>query len=135
MEKAMSGILGSILGAFGQNAGQPSALAGVLQQVLTQNGGGLNALLSRFQDAGLGSQAQSWVSTAQNQPMSPEHIDQVFGQDEISGWAAQAGTSPDKMREVLAEALPHAVDNVTPNGQVPSQMPDLSSLVQQFLGR
>ena len=131
----MSGILGSILGALGQRDGQPSAIGGVLQQVLTQNGGGLNALLSRFQDAGLGSQAQSWVSTAQNQPMSPEHIDQVFSQNEISGWATQAGTTPDKMREVLAEALPHAVNHVTPNGQVPAQMPDLSSLVQQFLGR
>jgi uncharacterized protein YidB (DUF937 family) len=92
-------------------------------------------LLSRFQDAGLGTQAQSWVSTGQNQPISPEHIDQVCSQDEISGWATQAGTTPDKMREVLAEALPHAVNHVTPNGQVPDQMPDLSSLVQQFLGR
>jgi uncharacterized protein YidB (DUF937 family) len=135
MEKVMSGILGSILGALGQRDGQPSAIAGVLQQVLAQNGGGLNALLSRFQDAGLGTQAQSWVSTEPNQSISPEHIDQVFSQDEISGWATQAGTSPDKMREVLAEALPHAVNHVTPNGQVPAQMPDLSSLVQQFLGR
>ena len=131
----MSGILGSILGSLSQRDGQPSALAGVLQQVLTQNGGGLNALLSRFQGAGLGTQAQSWVSTGQNQPISPEHIDQVFSQDEISGWATQAGTTPDKMREVLAEALPHAVNHVTPNGQVPAQMPDLSALVQQFLGR
>jgi hypothetical protein len=95
----MSGILGSILGALGERDGQPSAVAGVLQQVLSQNGGGV----------GLGDQAQSWVSTTPNQPISSEHIDQVFRQDEISGWAAQAGTSPDKMREVLAEALPHAV--------------------------
>lgn len=128
----MSGILGSILGGLSQRDGQPSALASVLEQVLTQNGGGVNALLSRFQEAGLGSQAQSWVSTASNQPISSEHIGQVFSQDEISDWAAQAGTSPDKMREVLAEALPHAVNHVTPDGQVPDQVPALSSLVQQF---
>jgi len=131
----MSGILGSILGSLSQQGGQPNAIAGVLQQVITQNGGGLNALLSRFQEAGLGSQAQSWVSTEQNQPISPEHIDQVFSQDEVNGWAAQAGTSPDKMREVLAEALPHAVNHATPDGQVPDQMPDFSSLIQQFLRR
>ncbi|HET7882181.1 MAG TPA: YidB family protein [Acetobacteraceae bacterium] len=135
MEQTMSGILGSILGSLSEQGGQSNAIAGVLQQVLSQNGGGLNALLSRFQDAGLGSQAQSWVSTAPNQPISSEHIDQVFSQDEISGWAAQAGTSQDKMREVLAEALPHAVSHVTPEGQVPDQMPDLSSLIQQFLRR
>jgi len=133
----MSGIFGSILGSLsqGQRDGQPNALAGVLQQVLTQNGGGVNALLSRFQEAGLGTQAQSWVSTEPNQPISADHIDQVFNQDEISGWAAQAGTSPDKMREVLAEALPHAVNHVTPNGQVPDQVPSLSSLIEQFMGR
>ena len=88
----MSGILGNILGTFGQKDGQPNALMGVLQQILTQNSGGLDALLSRFRTAGLGNQARSWVSTAQNQPMSSEHIDQVFSQDEISGWATQAGT-------------------------------------------
>jgi uncharacterized protein YidB (DUF937 family) len=133
----MSGILGSILGSLSQSQrdGQPNALAGVLQQVLTQNGGGVNALLSRFQEAGLGTQAQSWVSTEPNQPISSDHIDQVFNQDEISGWAAQAGTSPDKMREVLAEALPQAVNHVTPNGQVPDQVPSLSSLIEQFMGR
>ena len=133
----MSGIFGSILGSLsqGQRDGQPNALAGVLQQVLNQNGGGVNALLSRFQEAGLGTQAQSWVSTEPNQPISADHIDQVFNQDEISGWAAQAGTSPDKMREVLAEALPHAVNHVTPNGQVPDQVPSLSSLIEQFMGR
>jgi len=131
----MSGILGSVLSEFGQGQGQSSALANILQQILAQNGGGLNALLSRFAGAGLGTQAQSWVTTAPNQPITADHIDQVFSQDEINGWAAQAGTSPDNIRQVLAQALPHAVDHATPNGQMPDNMPDLSSLVERLLGR
>jgi hypothetical protein len=93
----MSGFLGALLGGSNQGGpGQSTAIANVLQQVLSQNGGGIATLISRFTDA---------------------HVDRVFTQDEIANWASQAGTDPDKMRAVLAEALPHAMDHVTPNGE------------------
>jgi uncharacterized protein YidB (DUF937 family) len=112
----MSGFLGALLGGSNQGGpGQSTAIANVLQQVLSQNGGGIATLISRFTDA---------------------HVDRVFTQDEIANWASQAGTDPDKMRAVLAEALPHAVDHVTPNGEIPSPTatPDLSSLIRRFMG-
>jgi uncharacterized protein YidB (DUF937 family) len=69
-------------------------------------------------------------------PIASNQIDQVFSPEEISGWASQLGVDPEKMRGVLAEAMPQVVDHLTPNGQVPpaNQTPDLSSLVQRFLG-
>ena len=130
-----STVFGSILGG-GQQEGQPTAIAGVLQQVLSADGGGITSLISRFEGAGLGNHVQSWVSGGENQPISADQIGDAFSPDEIEGWATQAGTTPDKMREVLAAALPHAVDHVTPGGQItePAAMPDLSSLVSRFLG-
>lgn len=124
----MSGILRSLLG--GQSEAQPNVMGDILQQVLSQNGGGVGQLLGRFAEAGLGEHAQSWVN-GEHAPISGNQIDQVFTPDEINGWASQAGIDPDKMRTVLAEALPHAVDHATPNGEVPAQnaVPDLSSLV------
>jgi uncharacterized protein YidB (DUF937 family) len=133
----MSGILGQLLGAVGgQQEGQSNAIADILQQILTQNGGGVAALISRFENAGLGNHAQSWVN-GDHQPITGNQIDQVFSPEEIKGWASQLGTDPDKMRGVLAEALPHAVDHATPNGQIPTQstVPDLSSLINQFFQR
>lgn len=134
----MSGLLGQILGQVvgGQQAGQPTAIAGILQQVLASNGGGIASVISRFEAAGLGSQVQSWVGTGQNAAVSPEQIGQAFTDEQIGTWADQAGTTPDKLRAVLAEALPHAVDQVTPGGQVPpaSAIPDLTALVGRFLG-
>ena len=134
----MSGLFGQLLGSIlgGQQEGQPTAIASVLQQVLAGNGGGVASVISRFEAAGLGSQVQSWVSSGANLPISADQVGQTFSADEIEGWATQAGTTPDKMRAVLAEALPHAVDHVTPAGQVPAPnaMPDLSSLVSRFLG-
>src|SRR5262249_46539201 len=102
--------------------------------VLAQNGG-TQGLIQRFSDAGFGDHAQSWVQ-GNHVPMPGNQIDQVFSSDEISGWASQLGVDPDKMRVVLAEAMPHVVDHLTPNGQVPpeTQTPDLSALVQRFLG-
>ena len=132
----MSGFLRTLLGDSNQ-AGpeQSTAIADVLQQVLSQNGGGVATLISRFTDAGLGDHVQSWVSGNQ-QSITPDHVDRVFTQDEIANWASQAGTDPDKMRNVLAEALPHIVDHATPNGEIPAPnaTPDLSSLVRRFMG-
>ena len=130
----MSGLFGQFLGTI--LGGQSATIANVLQQVLAANGGGVASLIARFEAAGLGSQAQSWVSTGQNLPISADQIGAAFSANEIEGWATQAGTTPDKLRAVLAEALPHAVDHVTPAGQVPAPdaMPDLSSLVSRLFG-
>jgi uncharacterized protein YidB (DUF937 family) len=134
----MSGFLGQMLGSImgGQQGGRPTAIASILQQVLASNGGGVASLVSRFQGAGLGAQAQSWVSEGDNMPVSAEQIGQVFSPEQLQGWASQAGTTPDKLQAVLAEALPHAVNHVTPAGHVPeaNAMPDLSSLMGRFFG-
>ena len=132
----MSGFLSALLGGSNQ-AGpeQSTAIANVLQQVLSQNGGGIATLISRFTDAGLGEHVQSWVGGDQ-QSITPDHVDRVFTQGEIANWASQAGTDPDRMRNVLAEALPHVVDHATPNGEIPAPnaTPDLTSLVRRFMG-
>jgi uncharacterized protein YidB (DUF937 family) len=148
----MSGILGQILGNVLAGPGQQAqpqagaAIGNILQQILSgtaapgsagaPQGGGLGGLLSQLQSAGLGNQAQSWVGTGQNQPVSPSQISQVFSDQQISNWAAQAGTTPAAMQAVLAEAIPHAIDHATPAGQVPAPdaMPDLSSLLGKLLG-
>jgi uncharacterized protein YidB (DUF937 family) len=134
----MSGFLGQMLGSImaGQQGGQPNAIAGILQQVLASNGGGVAGLISRFEAAGLGAHAQSWVSDGENMPVSAGQIGQVFSPEQLQGWASQAGTTPDKLQAVLAEALPHAVNHVTPGGQVPdaNATPDLSSLMSRFFG-
>jgi uncharacterized protein YidB (DUF937 family) len=136
----MSGILGNVLHDVlnDQQVGKPAALRGILQEVLSGGqgqSGGISALISRFEQAGLGEHAQSWLTNGQNKPVSSEQIGQVFSSQEIDSWAQQAGTTPDKMKQVLAEALPHVVDHATPNGTVPAQAPDLSGLLGGLLSK
>ncbi len=100
-------------------------------------GGGLGDLLHRFQQAGFGEQAQSWVGTGQNIPVSPDVIGQIFGSGGLSQIARQAGLTEQETSEGLSKILPDVVDHVTPDGQVPN-LDQLSASVEalsrQFRG-
>jgi len=105
----IGGMLGG--GAAGGGMGGPMA-------------GGLGGLLEQLQRAGLGEQAQSWVGTGQNMPISPDMIGQIFGQGGLSQIAQQAGVSEHEASQGLSQLLPDMVDHLTPGGQ----MPDLDQL-------
>lgn len=141
----MSGFFGQIIGSVlgGGQQGAASPISGILQQVLSYQDGdkqGVAAIISKFQSSGLGDHVQSWVGTGANAPISAEQIGSVFTSEQVQGWAQQAGTTPEAMREVLANALPHVIDHVTPGGTVPQtpptaeQMPDLSGMLGKLLG-
>jgi len=98
-------------------------LGDILGQVLgggTSSGGGLADLLTRFQAAGFGEQASSWVGTGQNQPISPDALEQVFGRGGLAEIARRAGVSEQDATQGLSRLMPEVVDRVTPGGQVPS---------------
>ena len=116
------GILDSVLGGLlgGQQAPSPmqSILGSILGGGQGASGGGLGGLLQQFQGAGLGSIAQSWISNGPNQQVQPSQLQQVFGQ-QINQWSQQSGMAPDTLLGHLAQFLPHAVDHMTPGGQMP----------------
>ena len=125
------GLLDSILsGALGEGAGGQSnqgtaALMQLALQLLAGNagtagrsGGGLMELLQQFQRAGLGSQADSWVGTGQNMPISPEQLMQVFGRGRVEQMAASSGLGVDQVSSGLSDLLPQLIDRVTPKGEI-----------------
>jgi len=109
----LQSILGSMLGGGGAQA-QQGGLGG-------SGGGGLGGLLGQFQNAGLGNVAQSWVGNGPNQPVSPDQLHQVFGDQQVNQWAQQANMQPHDLLSQLSQHLPHAVDQMTPGGQVPAE--------------
>lgn len=104
----LGGMLGDLLG------GGAGARAGA-----QPGGGGLGQILEQFQRAGLGRQTASWVSTGPNEPLSPDAVKQVFGDETLSDIARQAGISETEASRGLSELLPEVIDRVTPDGQVP----------------
>jgi uncharacterized protein YidB (DUF937 family) len=83
-------------------------------------GGGLNELLGRFQQNGHGDIANSWIGTGANRAISPDQLQQALGPDTVSSLAQQAGLSDIDVLSGLSRDLPDAVDQFTPNGEIPS---------------
>ncbi len=104
-------LLGGALGGARGGGGGAAAGGGL--------GGGLSDLLSKFQQAGLGDAAASWVGTGANQPISPDQLEGALGSDTLADIARQIGLSRGETAGQLSELLPQVVDRLTPGGQVP----------------
>jgi len=126
----LDGLLGSVMGgmtgggssAQGAQGGNP--MIQMALQMLQQNGG-IEGLLAKFQQAGMGQQAQSWIGTGQNMPVSADALSQIFGHGQLSQIAQQMGISPAEAAGGLSQALPHVVDQMTPGGEIPEGHNDL----------
>jgi uncharacterized protein YidB (DUF937 family) len=94
----------------------------VVQKVgpLLEQVGGIDGLVQKFESAGLGNVAKSWIGTGSNQSVSAEQVKEALGPQQVEQIANEAGVSTDEAAAGLSKVLPEAVDNVTPSGQVPS---------------
>ena len=117
------GLLDDVLGHVKSQLGpavttaHPDLVATVVQML--GSGGGLNTLVQQMEQAGLGKMMQSWISTGPNPPISPAQLQQVLGSGQLQALASKLGLSPEAVTSQLAQVLPHLVDGLTPNGQVP----------------
>jgi len=131
----LGGMLGGLLGG-GAAGGLGSILGGLLGGG-GGAGGGLSGLLEQFQQAGYGEQANSWIGSGQNMPISPEAIGQVLGSDTLAQIAQQVGVSQEEASAGLSQLLPEVVNHLTPNGAAPDfdqLSASVSDLVRQFGG-
>jgi uncharacterized protein YidB (DUF937 family) len=120
------GTLGDVLrrvtGAFGTatpQAGGNPLLNHVLNMINDPGTGGLQGLVDRFHSQGLGGIVNSWVSTGQNQAISPEQITRALGADRVQQAAQASGTPASAVAAQLAALLPTVIDKLTPQGSIP----------------
>ncbi|MFJ7437537.1 YidB family protein [Methylorubrum thiocyanatum] len=81
---------------------------------------GLGEMLERFQQAGHGAAAQSWVNQGPNQEIAPHHLEQAIGPDVLATLTQRTGLSREELLSRLSRDLPQAVDRYTPDGRVPA---------------
>lgn len=112
----LDSALGSVLGSGGSEQG---ALSQVIGSLLNQHGG-IGGLVAKLSQGGLGEQAKSWVGTGPNPPVTGPQITQALGGDSVAKVAQQLGLDPAKASALLAQVLPHVIDHLTPDGQLPS---------------
>lgn len=132
-----SGGLGDLLGQLGNN---PQLLQ-IAASLLSNEGGvgGLEGLIAKFQQAGLGDVVASWIGSGQNQAISGDQLGQVLGNDTLSGLARQLGMNSGDVASQLSNVLPGLVDKLTPAGQAPAgglgDTGDLMGALGSLLGR
>ena len=89
-------------------------------------------IVDAFQKGGLSEVAQSWVSSGQNLPVSPEQIQSVLGSGVVGQFAEKLGVDPQTAAAKLSEILPGLVDKLTPGGKLPDE--GLGGAVGDLLG-
>lgn len=117
---SLFGNLGGMLGNLIEQHGGAEAL---MSQAL-QRAGGVQGVLGKLQQAGLGDQVQSWIGTGPNQPVTPDNIASAIGHGKLGEMASHFGVQPDQLSHMIASALPGLVDRMSPHGVVdPSLAP------------
>ncbi|MFB6582236.1 YidB family protein [Streptomyces sp. NPDC056402] len=129
----LGSLLGGLLGGSGGQGGSGGGAGGgnVLGALLgalmggaggSQAGGSnpLGGLLDVLTKSGLADQAQSWIGTGDNQAVSGAQIAEALPDEALQKAAAQAGVSPQEAADQIAQALPTAVDKLSPEGQLPT---------------
>ena len=138
LEDVLGGLLGG--GASGSpgtsakgvnTAAVVAALGPLLAKLLKS--GGLSKMVRGAQTSGLSAQADSWVGTGANAPVSAQEVRGVVGDDTVTELAQQAGISDDQAAEVLAQVVPQVVNGLTPDGKLPAD-DGLDQLVAKFGG-
>jgi uncharacterized protein YidB (DUF937 family) len=113
-------IAGKVSSALGSNTQQAGLVGHVMAFLNSPQSGGLQGVVAAFESNGLGHIVQSWISTGANLPVSPAQIQSALGNGQLQALAAKVGISPDQLSQGLSSVLPHLVDSMTPNGQLPT---------------
>ena len=123
----LGSVLGGILGGSGSGGGGGGgALASPMLRMLLPAvasmlaNGGLGKILSGLKAKGKGAEADSWVAKGENRPVAAEDVREAAGDDEIASIAEKLGVSKDEAAAAVAQVLPHVVDEVTPEGELPA---------------
>ena len=123
----LGGLLGGGRGGAGGAGGLGDLLKGGLGGALAGGAagsilsGGLGSLLEQVQQRGQGQAAQSWVGKGPNQDISESDLAKSIGIDDIDAVASHTGLSRDELLSGLRRELPQAVDQLTPEGRLPTE--------------
>jgi uncharacterized protein YidB (DUF937 family) len=120
------GFMNDLTARLGGSQGSDGGVA-VLHKMV-RSSGGLQGLIWKLNRNGLGQQAQSWVSTGENQAVTGSQVREAMDARQLKAIADQAGLSPEETSDQLARVLPVVVNQATPQGQLPDNDPFASGL-------
>ncbi len=77
--------------------------------------------MRQFQQSGHSDVVNSWVDPGSNKPIAPNDLANALGADRIDALTAETGMPRDELLAGLSQELPQAVDELTPEGRLPTE--------------
>ena len=114
-------------GALSKNG---SDLLPIVLKQLANYPGGLQGLITSFQQGGLGDIVQSWIGQGTNLPVTAEQLGSVLAPSTVDAIASESGQDKPGVLNALTGLLPQIVDQLTEGGSAPASGSfDASSLL------
>jgi uncharacterized protein YidB (DUF937 family) len=96
--------------------------------------GGLSDLIEHMTGNGHGEAARSWVQNGPNRELNANELESALGPEAIGQLTNRTGLSRDDLLARLKTVLPTAVDQLTPEGRLPTQT-EASDLLKNAAGQ
>ena len=87
--------------------------------------GGVNGIMDKFRAKGFGDQVDSWIATGANLPLNAKQIQTVLGECVLDEMSARFDVTSADLSKKLAEHLPKIVDQLSPDGVLPTSNSEL----------
>ena len=98
----------------GRPASTPS-----FSDILTSSGfGNLAGLVQKLSNGGLDQQVKSWLGTGENMPVNSDQLRNALGDQPVQKIGQQTGVPAERILQILAQYLPSAIDQASPNGKL-----------------
>jgi uncharacterized protein YidB (DUF937 family) len=134
IEGATMGLLDALTSIAGGASPEHQGVADALSQVMQEHPQGMDGVLSQLKQNGLAEQVESWVSPGENKSISPQQVQQGFGNQVLENIAQRAGISPTVASGVIAVVLPLVVSHMSGNSAQPAQSGGLAGLAGKIFG-
>ena len=116
---------------LGNNANSDMVQSAIGSLLGNSNGNGgidLGSLVSGLQGDGLGNIVESWLGDGDNEEISEQQVEGIFGADKIQEMASQLGADQSDILSGLKDALPQMVDKSSSAGSLLDSVGGISGL-------
>ena len=109
------GLLNQIDGMLGGSADKSEQLQAIMTWIEQQ--GGIQGVIEKFRNNGLGEIVESWISQQINMPVSAAQVTSVFGSPALQELGAKLGIDSQTASALISEYLPKIIDGLSPQGE------------------
>lgn len=116
-------LVDEVARATGLGTNSRRFIAGLAGFIFKQPGG-ISGLIGRFERAGLGDVAKSWLSGSPTmRPIEPSQVRGVFGDKDLQELGEKTGVGAKAVGPLVATALPMILRTITSGGAMPASLP------------